>query len=391
MKNRTLFAIPDKQIYLCGHSLGPVCHAAKETLNEGLQSWSHELVGGWNKSAWIHLPQKLGKSIAPLIGAQPEEVIVADSTSINLLKCLLTALALNSQRKVILTEHDNFPTDHYIAQSITAIDPTIQVKTVANNELVAMLDETIAVLMLTQVNYRTSQKHDIASLTQKAHALGILVVWDLSHSVGAMSLACADDHVDFAVGCTYKYLNGGPGAPGFIYATKRHHERMVPMIKGWMGHKLPFAFAPDFEPAEGIKAFLTGTPAIMSLKALEGALTCFDAVDLSSLQEKSVKLSQQLIDKIQQALPMLHLVSPQAASVRGSHVAYAHPQAYAITQALISRGVIVDYREPGLIRMGISPLYIDELDIDRVVQTLIEIFESRLYQREVFQKRLLVT
>lgn len=371
------FIIPKQQIYLCGHSLGPASHVAMASIQQGIQGWSDDLVQGWNTQQWLQLSTHLGQKIAPLLGAEMDEVIVADSTSINLLKCLLSALALNPSRKIILTENENFPTDRYIAESLTAMDAAVQLKSVSTEQLYDALDETIAVLTLTHVNYRSSQKHDMALVTRKAHSLGIIVVWDLSHSVGAMSLACNACGVDFAVGCTYKYLNGGPGSPGFIYVARRHHESVVPMIRGWMGHQTPFAFSPDYLPANGIKAYLTGTPPILSLSGLSGALDIFQGVDMARLQQISLNLTQQLIVGIDSLIPELTLVSSRNPLERGSHVAYAHQDAAEITQALITRGIIVDFRAPKLMRFGIAPLYIDNHDIEKVIQALLEIFRLK--------------
>lgn len=376
MKQAESFMLPEGARYLCGHSLGPCTTLAMQHLQQGMQGWKSELVNGWASLDWINVPQILGQALARLIGAHADEVIVADSTSINLLKCLLAASQLNSHRKVLLTEHENFPADRYIAASLSAINKDYQIKSVANDDILQALNETVAVLLLTHVNYRSSQMHDMALLTQKAHEQGIVVVWDLSHSVGAMPLNCSELHVDFAVGCTYKYLNGGPGAPGFIFIAQRLHQRAMPMIKGWMGHAAPFAFAQDYVRAKGIKAFLTGTPPILSLKSLEGALKIFQHVDLAQLRQQSMSLSQQLITSLAEMVPQLCLVSPEDPLIRGSHVAYSHPLAEKIVQELIARGVIVDYRSPELIRFGIAPLYLDSQDIEHVVQIVSEVAKS---------------
>jgi kynureninase len=371
MKKNATFDIPEGQYYLCGHSLGPASKQAVASLQQGLQGWQQDKVKGWSTQFWLDLPEKLGKALAPLLGAHSDEEIVADSTSVNLLKCLLTALTINHNRKIILTENDNFPADRYIAHSLSAIDENITLKSVTAPELVDALDDSVAVLMLTHVNYRNASQHDMAMLTQKAHALGVIVVWDLSHSVGAMPLHCSLLGVDFAVGCTYKYVNGGPGSPGFIYVARKHHNQ-TPVIKGWMGHISPFAFAQVYQKAAGIKAYLTGTPSILSLKALEGALAVFRDVDLEQLREKSMVLSQQLIDNIDSCVPQLTLVSSRDPRARGSHVAYSHPFADKIVTDLIANGVIVDYRAPDLIRFGIAPLYIDGHDIEKAVQILVK-------------------
>lgn len=376
MKQATNFAISQNQLYLCGHSLGPISKQAHFSLQKALEGWAGEIVNGWTSQQWIDLPQKLGHSIAPLMGADKDEVIVADSTSINLLKCLLTACSLNATRKVLLTEHDNFPADRYIAHSLTSIDPALQVKSVSARDIIPALDETIAVLLLTHVNYRSSDMHDMALLTCKAHELGILVVWDLSHSIGAMPLDCTKWEIDFAVGCTYKYLNGGPGAPGFIYIAKKHHHHAIPIIQGWMGHESPFSFAKNYVRAQGMKAFLTGTPPILSLKALEGALRIFQDIDLGQLRTQSIVLSQQLIEGLAKSVPELSLVSPTDPQKRGSHVAYSHPLAEKIAQALIAKGVVIDYRKPELIRFGIAPLYLDSEDIAQAVQIVSEVVKS---------------
>lgn len=364
-----LFHIPDDQLYFCGHSLGPASRQAIASVYSGINSWQQEQVSGWSTQRWLELPEKLGKTLAPLIGANFDEVIVADSTSVNLLKCLLVALSLNPYRKIILTERDNFPADRYIAESLNAMDEAVALKSVNTHELIDALEDNVAVLMLTHVNYRSSNMHDMALITQKAQSLGIIVVWDLSHSVGAMPLDCSVLGVDFAVGCTYKYLNGGPGSPGFIYVARKH-QRQAPVLKGWMGHEQPFAFTENYQRAPGIKAYLTGTPSILSLKALEGALDVFRLVDLVQLRQKSMALSQQLINSIEASIPSLTLVSSRDPKARGSHVAFAHPLAEQIVNRLIANGVIVDYRAPRLIRFGIAPLYIESQDIEKAVQVL---------------------
>ncbi|MGE3320441.1 MAG: kynureninase [Candidatus Berkiella sp.] len=375
MKKQGTFAIPKNQLYFCGHSLGPASTQTMNTLAQGMQGWMQERVNAWTTEEWIDLPLKLGHMIAPLIGAQSDEVIVADSTSVNLLKCLLVALSVNTGRKEILTEHENFPADRYIADSLTAMSKGITVKSVDAHELIDALDDSIAVLLLTHVNYRSAYKHDMAKLTQLAQQRGIIVIWDLSHSVGAMPLYLGKLGVDFAVGCTYKYLNGGPGAPGFIYVARKH-QHIMPVVKGWMGHFQPFAFAQDYQRAPGIKAYLTGTPPILSLKALEGALALFQTVDLDQLRQRSITLSEQLIEKMAKRVPDFTLVSPRDPTLRGSHVAFTHPQAKEMAEALISEGLVVDYRNPGIIRFGISPLYLESEDIEQAIDCL-EVLSGR--------------
>jgi len=386
-----LFSLPENKIYLCGHSLGPMPKAAKQFVEHGLKEWEMNRVNGWIDSEWIHLPQKLGKKIAPLIGALPDEVIVTDSTSINLFKLLLSALDLNPQRNVILTESSNFPADLYIVQSVAKLRNTVIVNTVSTDQILAALNKNVAVLMLTQVNYRTGYMHDMEKISKEAHKLGVLVLWDLSHSIGAIPLSCSELKIDFAVGCTYKYVNGGPGSPGFLYINKKHHSDFKPAILGWMGHKEPFAFSPVHEPADGVTACLTGTPFILSMKALEGALEIFDGVNFESLRAKSIALSDYLIRQIQNKVPLIRCESPIDSSARGSHVAFSHPHAYPISRAMIANGVTIDYREPNILRFGISPLYLDFEDIERAVDYLANIMNSKFYEDNQFQKRLKVT
>jgi kynureninase len=387
MTLKHLFSLPNDIVYLCGHSLGPMPKMAALCLQEGLHHWEQNLVGAWHD--WIDLPKQLGSKIALLIGSSPNEVIVCDSTSINLMKLLLSAIPLNPNRNIILTEQGNFPADLYIADSVACLQNKT-VKAVSPDAIVEAMDEQVAVLMLTHVNYRTSFKYDMAKINRKAKALGILTLWDLSHSVGIMPLDCSKFEVDFAVGCTYKYLNGGPGAPSFLYVHQKHLNQ-IPAIRGWMGHKTPFTFSPHYESANGITAYLTGTPNILSMKALEGALHVFEKVDLAALQEKSTALSSYLIAQCQQYLPDLMLASPFSSAQRGSHVAFSHPHAYAISRAMIAKGVIMDYREPNLMRFGLSPLYVDFADIEKTMEIFREVVQKKLYDLPHFEKKLKVT
>ncbi len=364
-------------LYFCGHSLGLMPKTAEQYVQKALEQWKTFQVNAWNHANWLELPTQLGLKIAQLIGANADEVMVCDSTTLNLMKCLLSALELNSSRHVILTEKDNFPTDLYMADAIAHLRQ-VTVKTVASENIIESMNKHVAVLLLTHVNYRTGAKYDMAKINRLAKEKGILTIWDLSHSVGAMALHCSQYDADFAVGCTYKYLNGGPGAPSFIYVNQKHHHQMS-LLHGWMGHASPFAFSPDYLPGKGIASYLLGTPSILSMKALEGALQCYDQCDMEALEKKSHYLTSLMIRKCQQALPELQCLSPADSSRRGSHVAFSHPQAQSIAQAMIERGVIIDYREPNLIRFGISPLYNTEEDIERAVEILREIFHAILF------------
>lgn len=388
---RDKFILPEKTIYMCGHSLGPMPKSAALAADICLKNWSEEVVGGWNKADWIHLPYKIGALIAPLIGADPNEVIVTDSTSINLFKVLYNACKLNSKRHIIMTEDDNFPADLYIVQGIQSLNKTVQIQYVRSDQILEQLTENVVVLMLTHINYRTSLIHDMKAITARAHELGVIVVWDLAHSVGAVPLTLNAHDVDFAVGCTYKYLNGGPGSPSCIYVNKRHHKNISNPIYGWMGHKAPFSFSNNFTPAEGLGAYLGGTPSILSMKALEGALELFDGLSMQTLRTSSMENTNRLIGILGTTVPELVCVSPKLPEIRGCHVAFKHDKAYALSRALINAGVICDYREPNLIRLSVSPLYLDHADIEKASVIIEKVIRTRSYEDPQFQKLLRVT
>ncbi|MBS0287455.1 MAG: kynureninase [Proteobacteria bacterium] len=371
MKNtiycKALFHLPENVHYFSGHSLGPITKNAKQQLQQGLHEWENKLVNAWTDAHWMDLPKHCGDKIAPLIGAKTHEVIVCDNTTLNLLKVLLSAVALNNKRKIILTEQGNFPTDNYIAQSVANVQG-VTLKALPKKDIIDALNESVAVLMLTHVDYKTAEKWDLAKITKKAHAWGIITVWDLSHSVGMMPIDCSNSAVDFAVGCTYKYLNGGPGAPSFIYVNERHLD-LAPDIQGWMGHQQPFAFLENYIPAHGIKRYLSGTPCILSMKALAGALSVYEHLNLQVIEQESQKLTNYLIECCAKHAPSLTLASPRESSVRGNHVAFTHPQADKLACALNANGVVVDYRAP-FIRFGISPLYLNHTDLDCAIKIL---------------------
>ncbi len=361
------FDIPKGVSYFSGHSLGPITQFAKQHLAKAINAWEHTQVNAWHQTDWLALAQDCGDKIAPLIGASMGEVIVCDNTTLNLLKLLLMALSLNPGRKIILTEQGNFPTDNYIAQSVANLKD-VEFVALPKEDIIEALNDEVAVLLLTQVDYKTAQKWDMAALTKLAHQKGILTLWDLSHSVGVIELKCSKHQVDFAVGCTYKYLNGGPGAPGFIYVNEKHlpHPNA---IQGWMGHLSPFDFSPHFSQGEGIKRYLSGTPSILSMKALQGALRVYEQIEIAQVDYKSQCLSQSLIEESKQ-FPGLTCISPLEADKRGSHVAFSHPKALLLCEVLKAKGIIVDHRKPDIIRFGISPLYLNEEDIDLAIKAL---------------------
>lgn len=383
---RDHFLLPANQIYLCGHSLGPTPKTALYKIDNVLQDWASQAVKAWNTSGWFELSTSIAEKIAPLIGASSSEVVVCDSTSVNLFKVLMSALKLNQPRKTILTTKDNFPADLYIAQGIVAFRNELNVKTVNSSELYEHLNETVAVLMLTHVSYRDARIYDMAEITRRAHQLGILVVWDLSHSVGAVPVDLTACNADFAVGCTYKYLNGGPGSPAFVYVNARHDNTLSP-IYGWMGHQQPFAFDLTYK-AIGAAKYLGGTPPILSCKALEGALEVFNSVDIQTLYQLSQQHSLFLMESLQR-LGLELLISTD--EPRGGHVAFIHQQGYALSRALIDHGVIGDYREPGLIRLCVNPLYLSMDDIKQCVERLQHVLEKQLYLSPQYQQILKVT
>lgn len=393
---RSEFLLPDDTIYLDGNSLGPLPRAARDRMQEVVNSqWGNDLIGSWNIHNWIDLPTTVGRKIGRLIGAADGQVICCDSISVNLFKLLSYAMQLNPSRNVILSQSDNFPTDLYVTQGLAGLlgEQRCQLKNVATEKLIEALDESVAVLMLTHVNFRSGAVHDLPKLTSLAQQKGILVVWDLAHSAGALPLDLDSANVDFAVGCGYKYLNGGPGAPAFLYVAKRLQNLANQPLQGWMGDQSPFDFKPDYRPSTGVTQFLCGTSGILSMAALDAALDIFADVDMQAISQKSRELSDFFIGSLAQypALEELILVSPSDPQLRGSQLAYSHPDAYAICQTLIDLGVIVDFRAPDIIRFGFTPLYTSFLDVWTAAQKLNMIVDSKLYMHAKYQTRLKVT
>jgi len=393
---REEFLIPADTIYLNGNSLGPLTRHAQRRASEVVkEQWGEDLIACWNTHAWIDLPFTAGEKIAKLIGAAQQQLVCCDSVSINLLKVLASCLQIRPSRNIILSQDDNFPTDLYVAQGLeTLLSPSrCKLKTVAQSELIEALDEDVAALFLTQVNFRSGNKHDIERLTSLAKEAGILVVWDLSHSVGVLPLQMDDWGVDFAVGCGYKYLNGGPGAPAFIYANKKHHASIRQPIRGWMGHSEPFAFDPEYKSAAGVAQFLTGTPPILSLAVLDSALDVFADITITDINRKSIALSELFLDLVvdDEGLQSLTLESKADSALRGAQLAFSHPDAYGICRALNKAGVVVDFRSPDIIRFGFSPLFLRFEDIWLATQVLKEIVKEKTYLADEFSQRLKVT
>ena len=393
---RCLFHLPDNTLYLDGNSLGAMPKAASQRAGDVVnQQWADDLITSWNRHHWIDLPLSVGDKIGRLIGAAPGQVVCCDSTSVNLFKVLCAALSLQPNRHTVLSVNGNFPTDLYMVEGLSQLTGTqrCQLKLVDDAELEAAINEEVAVLMLTQVDFRSGRLFDMAKLTRLAQDKGALVIWDLAHSAGALPLELDKCQVDFAVGCGYKYLNGGPGAPAFIYAAKRHHHALLQPLSGWMGHKSPFSFALQYQKASGIAQFLTGTPPVISMSVLDAALDIFAEVDMQLLRQKSLALTdcfQQLVDQ-HDCLQGLHRLTPLNGAERGSQLAYRHPQAYALCQALIKQGVIADFRAPDILRLGFTPLYIRYIDIWTAVEILADVVRSGEYLKAEYQVKQKVT
>ncbi len=371
---RARFALPQGLIYLDGNSLGALPAAAPARLQRVLRhEWGAGLIASWFEAGWIDQPRGLGEAIAPLIGAAPGEVVVGDSTSVNLFKLLAAALHARPGRRTILTETGNFPTDLYVAQGLSGLVEGCEVRRVAREEITGAVDSDTAVLTLTHVDFRTGFMHDLAALTGAAHAGGALVLWDLSHSVGAVPLDMGGAGVDLAVGCTYKYLNGGPGAPAFAYVRQTHHAELRPGLTGWMGHRAPFDFAEVYAPGAGIAPLLTSTPAVLGMAALEVALEIWRDVDIAQVRAKSVALSELFIALVETKCAGFDLASPRDSAIRGSHVSFRHSQAAALVEGLAERRVIADYRPPDVMRFGLAPLYLRYVDIWDAAARLAEV------------------
>lgn len=389
------FVLPDGVTYLDGNSLGALPKTAEERMQNAIrQQWGQGLIRSWNDAGWIDLPTKLGDKIAPMIGVGAGEVIVADSTSVNLFKLLIAALRLNSDRRTILMEARDFPTDLYIAQGVADLmGEDYECRMVPTDEILAALDESVAVLALTHVNFKTGAMHDMAGLTKRAHSVGTRTIWDLCHTAGAMPIDLAAAKADFALGCTYKYLNGGPGAPAFVYIPTAQQPTFHQPLTGWMGHAQPFSFVDDYHPAGDIKRFLSGTPNILSLVALEASLDVWAQVDLNLLRAKSMALGDLFVELVEArcAGHGFILASPRDASARGSQVSFRHEEGYAIMQALIARGVIGDFRAPDIVRFGFTPLYTRYVDVWHAAEVLYDIMATRAWDTPAFRTRAAVT
>jgi kynureninase len=391
---RGAFSIPEGVIYLDGNSLGalPLSIAARIDRVIGTE-WGERLIRSWNETDWYTLPLSVGDRIAPLLGAGAGEVVVGESTTVSLFRVVAAALGLRPGRSVIVTERENFPTDLYILEGLKSLRPEIEIRQAADGEDPATLLDGAALLLLTHVDYKTGRIRDMAKLSAAAHAAGALAIWDLSHSAGVLELDLPGSGADFAVGCGYKYLNGGPGAPSYTWVAPAHITTVNQPLSGWMGHSAPFAFSPDYVPAPGLRRFITGTPQVLSLAALDEAMKLWEGISLRDVRAKSTAQTRRFIERVEEECADLGLtlVSPRDDAHRGGHVSFAHEHGYAIMQALIARGVIGDFRAPDILRFGFSPLYLSFAEIDRAVDVLAEILRTRSWDAPEFSTRRVVT
>lgn len=389
---RARFKLPDDLIYLDGNSLGALPVSTPGALADTAErQWGEDLIASWNRHNWIDWPTQIAAKLAPIVGARTDELLIGDSTSVCLFKLLSAAVAARPGRKTIVTNAHNFPTDLYVAQGLAAM-LGLYINAVAPDRLMQEIDSSAAVVCLTHVDYRSASVFNMAQVNEAAHRAGALTIWDLSHSAGALELDLDGSGCDLAVGCGYKYLNGGPGAPAFIYVAERLQDELRPPLQGWMGHANPFAFEDEYRPVAGISRFLTGTPSILALAALNAGLDTFDGIAMRIVEDKSRKLSQLFIDEVEDRCPdELRCASPRDAKDRGSHVIFVHGQAYAVMQALISRGVIGDFRAPDLLRFGFAPLYNSYSEILRAAEILGHILARREWDQPHFHERSKVT
>ncbi|MFZ9395540.1 MAG: kynureninase [Erythrobacter sp.] len=388
---RDRFTLPDGVIYLDGNSLGALPRATPARLEQVVRGeWGEGLIRSWNSAGWIEAARRIGGKLAPLIGARPHEVVAVDSTSVNLFKLIAAALDLRPGRKVILSEPGNFPTDLYMIAGLER--QGLATRRLAPREgLAGALGEDVALLLLTHVHYKTGAMHDMTALTAAAHAAGALVLWDLSHSCGALPVDLNATGADFAVGCGYKYLCGGPGAPAYAFVAERHHAALHQPLTGWFGHAAPFAFSDDFQPAEGIDRLQCGTAPILGLAALEVGVDLIAEIGVVRLAEKSRALSEFFLACLGERELTLELASPPESMARGSQLSFRHPDAYAICQALIARGVIGDFRDPDILRLGFAPAYLRFADMAEAARHLHEVLGSGEWQRPEFRERAAVT
>ncbi len=391
---RDHFHLPERGIYLDGNSLGPLPRHLPDRLAHVIgHEWGVDLIRSWNRNGWIGAPERVGAAIAPLVGARPTEVLAADTVSINLFKLLAGALALRPGRRVIVSEQGNFPTDLYMMQGLRDLLGDVTLRIVPAGEVESALDPQVAVLLLSLVHYKSGRRWAMPRLNQAAHAAGALTLWDLSHGAGAIRIDLDASNADLAVGCGYKFLNGGPGAPGFLYVAERHQDRIASPLSGWLGHATPFSFQDDYAPAPGIRRMLCSSPSILALSALESALSVWHGVDLDQVDRKAGALGDLFIAQVEALCAGygLRLASPRDAASRGAQVSFAHDHGYRVMQALIARGVVGDFREPDLIRFGLAPLTTRYVDVHDAAVCLADVLSTESWRDPAYGSRALVT
>ncbi len=390
---KSCFDIPRGMIYLDGNSLGPPLKGIESISKDViLKEWGGKLIKGWNESNWMEQPLNVGNTIANIIGGDEGSIVAGDTLSIKIYQALAAAIKLKPERNVILTDIDNFPSDIYIAEGLVdSLNSNFELKKVKRSEIISSLNEQVNTVLLTHVDYRTGEMFDIGSITNKVHENGSTIIWDLAHSAGAVPLDLKAINCEFAVGCTYKFFNGGPGAPAFIYVRPDLIKTCYPILRGWLGHKAPFDFNNTFEKSASIEMMRVGTPPVIQTSILEKSLDVFRDIDFHKLREESIKLSDLFINMVEQTCSDLHLESPLNSSERGSQVSFSHPSGYAIMQALIDRNIVGDFRAPNIIRFGITPLYINEKDIIQTVRVLEDILSKRLWDNPTYLNRKKVT
>ena len=383
------FILPEGVIYLDGNSLGPMPRAVAARVQQMLaDEWGEMLIRGWNGAGWMDQPGRVGDQVARVIGAPAGSVVMGDTLSLKVFQALAAAIKLVPERRVILSDTGNFPSDLYMAEGLVGLlEQGYELRTVAPEEVMGAIDESIAVVMLTQVDYRTGRMHDMNALTAAAQARGAVMLWDLAHSAGALEVDLAGSLCEFAVGCTYKYLNGGPGAPAFIYVRPDLADSVQPALSGWLGHRKPFDFDLEYAAGAGIQRMRVGTPPVIQLTALEVAMALWDDVDMAQLRAESVALQEQFIAEVERDVTGLSLASPRSSAERGSQVSFRFADGYAAMQAVIARGVIGDFRAPDIMRFGFTPMYLDSADVSAAVAIIADVMNNRLWDRDEYKVR----
>ncbi|EET47056.1 kynureninase [Thalassobium sp. R2A62] len=393
LPRKELFHLPDGMIYLDGNSLGPLPRAVPERLASMLQDeWGELLITGWNKADWMAQPSRVGDRVGGLIGAPTGSVVLGDTLSVKVYQAVAAAIEMRPDRKVVLSDTGNFPTDLYMADGLLKTLKAGHVLKLAEpQDVMDAIDETVAAVMLTQVDYRTGRLHDMAAITEKVHSVGAVMIWDLAHSAGAVPVDLEGINTEFAIGCTYKYLNGGPGAPAFIYVRPDLIETVRPALAGWLGHEAPFAFDLDYRPGKGIERMRVGTPPVMQITALDTALDAWDGLGMDEIRAESIQLCETFISEVEQRCPTLTLASPRDPADRGSQVSFHFENGYPAMQAIIARGVIGDFRAPDIMRFGFTPLYIDESDVIEAAKIIEDVINNALWDLPEYKTKSRVT